>query len=136
MTAKKNIGFGLVLMGGFMVYGFFLVYLRDFAPGHEQWAASYANGKHFEARLAHVHGNLFALLNILTGWLMMKFPLPDKKENWISWLSLAGMIMPAGILGEVYLGLPPIFVLAGALSMTAAIFWLGMEVLRFPEKRK
>ena len=44
-----------------------LVYLRDFAPGKEAWIASDAVGKHFETRLAHAHGNLFALINIAVG---------------------------------------------------------------------
>ncbi|MBK6454252.1 MAG: hypothetical protein KBF50_10050 [Steroidobacteraceae bacterium] len=39
-------------MAGFMVFGFVLIYLRDFAPGKEQWIAEYAVGKHFESRLA------------------------------------------------------------------------------------
>jgi len=33
--------------------------------------------------------------------------------------------MPVGILAEVYLGAPPVFVLIGALAMTAAVFLLG-----------
>jgi hypothetical protein len=33
-----------------MVYGFFLIYLRDLAPGKEKWIADYAVGKHFESR--------------------------------------------------------------------------------------
>ena len=29
--------------------------------------ADYAVGKHFESRLAHVHGNPFAFINIIAG---------------------------------------------------------------------
>ena len=47
-------------MASFMIYGFVLIYLRDFAPGKEAWIESYNTGAHFEARLAHVHGNLFS----------------------------------------------------------------------------
>jgi len=130
MKGRWNIGLGLIFMAGFMLYGFFLVYLRDFAPGHEEWAGSYSTGKHFEARLAHVHGNLFALLNILVGWLLLQINLPARKETWLSILALSGMLMPAGILGEIYFGLSPVFVLAGALAMTIAILWLGLEYLR------
>jgi hypothetical protein len=54
MDGKKNIVVGLFAMAGFMAYGFLLIYLRDFAPNATEWAASYGNGKHFEARLAHV----------------------------------------------------------------------------------
>jgi hypothetical protein len=66
-------------MGFFMAYGFLLIYLRDFAPGKEEWANSYSIGKHFETRLAHVHGNLFAFLNILIGYLLLRFS--DKLKN-------------------------------------------------------
>jgi hypothetical protein len=38
--------------------------------------------------------------------------------------------MPIGILLEVYLGLPPIFVLIGAMSMTASVIWLGISFLK------
>jgi hypothetical protein len=38
--------------------------------------------------------------------------------------------MPVGILGEVYLGLSPIFVLLGALSMTASVTLSGVLALR------
>ena len=38
--------------------------------------------------------------------------------------------MPLGILTEVYWGLPPIFVLLGAIAMTILIFWLGFSFLR------
>ena len=38
--------------------------------------------------------------------------------------------MPAGILGEVYLGLSPIFVLVGAVSMTASVVLTGVIALK------
>jgi len=40
-----------------MLYGFILIYLRDFAPGKETWIADYAVGMYFKSRLAPVHGN-------------------------------------------------------------------------------
>ncbi|MBI5963179.1 MAG: hypothetical protein HY863_06875 [Chloroflexi bacterium] len=127
---KWNIGVGLWVMASFMIYGFILVYLRDFAPGKEEWIASYATGKHFEARLAHVHGNLFSLLNIVFGFLLMKLSLKDTLAKWASWLALAGLLMPLGILGEVYLGLPFYFVLIGGLSMFLATVLLGVAVVQ------
>jgi Zn-dependent membrane protease YugP len=45
----------------------------------------------------------------------------------ISWLALGGLLMPLGILSEVYFGLPPIFVLIGAISMTTSVIWLGID---------
>ncbi|MEO9021216.1 MAG: hypothetical protein ABI237_14455 [Ginsengibacter sp.] len=127
MKGKNNISIGFLVMGVFMAYGFLLIYLRDFAPGKEEWVANYSLGKHFETRLAHVHGNLFAFLNILIGYLLLHFRDKLKNVNTISWLALTGLLMPLGILAEVYLGAPPIFVLIGAIAMTASVIWLGIS---------
>lgn len=125
---KANISAGLVFMAGFMVFGFVLIYLRDFAPGKGQWIAEYAVGKHFESRLAHVHGNLFAFLNVVVGYLLLRLPVHRATSKWVSWLALAGMLMPVGILAEVLLGAPPLFVLIGGVAMVVAIAWLGVAV--------
>lgn len=130
MNGKNNISIGFIVMGLFMAYGFLLIYLRDFAPGKEDWVNSYSFGKHFETRLAHVHGNLFAFLNILIGYLLLRFNDKLKNVKTISWLALTGLLMPLGILSEVYLGIPPIFVLIGAIAMTTAVVWLGIAFFR------
>ena len=127
---RKNISVGLFAMAFFMAYGFLLVYLRDFAPGKEDWIAGYAVHPHFEARLAHVHGNLFALLNILFGYLILKLPISGSLARWSSWLALAGLLMPLGILGEVYLATPPWPVLIGAASMLISAVVLATATLR------
>ena len=130
MNGKNNIAIGFLTMGFFMAYGFLLIYLRDFAPGKEEWINNYSIGKHFESRLAHVHGNLFALLNILIGYLLIHFR--DKLQNikTISWLALLDLLMPLGILGEIYLGLSPVFVLLGALAMTSSVIWMGLSFFK------
>jgi len=51
-TGKWNIGIGLWVMAAFMLYGFYLIYARDFAPDREAWIAAYNVSPHFEARLA------------------------------------------------------------------------------------
>ena len=127
MNGKNNIAIGFLTMGAFMAYGFLLIYLRDFAPGKEEWVANYTIGKHFESRLAHVHGNLFAFLNILIGYLLLHFRDKLKSVKAISWLALTGLLMPIGILSEVYFGLPPALVLIGAIAMTASVIWLGIS---------
>ena len=127
---KNNIAIGFLTMGVFMAYGFFLIYLRDFAAAKEEWIASYSSGKHFETRLAHVHGNLFAFLNILIGYLLLHFETQLNHVKIISWLALIGLLMPAGILAEVYFGAPPIFVLIGAIAMTVSVIWLGISFLK------
>jgi hypothetical protein len=134
MNGKQNIAIGFLTMGLFMFYGFLLIYLRDFAPGKEEWVNSYSIGKHFEARLAHVHGNLFAFLNIVMGYLLYQFRDQLKNVKVISWLSMIGILMPLGILAEVYLGLSPIFVLIGAISMTTSVFWLGFAFLKMKKQ--
>jgi len=123
-----NISAGLLFMAGFMVFGFVLIYLRDFAPDKTQWIADYAMGKHFESRLAHVHGNLFAFLNIVLGYLLLRLPLHNSTSKWVSWLTLAGMLMPVGNLAEVVPGAPTLFVPIGAASMVASVTWLGITV--------
>ena len=130
MNGKNNIAIGFLTMGLFMAYGFLLIYLRDFAPDKEAWVNSYSIGKHFEARLAHVHGNLFAFLNILIGYLLLRFSAQLSNVKTISWLALTGLLMPIGILSEVYLGLPPALVLIGAIAMTASVLWLGFAFLK------
>jgi len=129
MNCKNNIAIGFLTMGLFMAYGFLLIYLRDFAPDKEAWVDSYSFGKHFESRLAHVHGNLFAFLNILIGYLLIHFRDKLKNVKAISWLALTGLLMPIGILTEVYFGLPPALVLIGAIAMTASVIWLGFSFL-------
>jgi hypothetical protein len=130
MNGKNNIAIGFLTMGFFMAYGFLLIYLRDFAPGKVEWANSYSIGKHFETRLAHVHGNLFAFLNILIGYLLLRFSDKLKNVKAISWLALTGLLMPLGILSEVYFGLPPVLVLIGAVTMTVSVVWLGVAFLK------
>ncbi len=127
MNGKNNISIGFLTMGAFMAFGFLLIYLRDFAPGKEEWVNSYSVGKHFESRLAHVHGNLFAFLNILIGYLLLHFQSRLTSTKIISWLALTGLLMPIGILAEVYFGAPPVFVLIGAIAMTASVVWLGIS---------
>lgn len=133
MNGKNNIAIGFLTMGFFMAYGFLLIYLRDFAPGKAEWANSYSIGKHFEARLAHVHGNLFAFLNILIGYLLLRFIDKIKYVKAISWLALTGLLMPIGILSEVYLGLPPVLVLVGAVAMTLSVVWFGLAFLKMKQ---
>ncbi len=127
MHGKNNIAIGFLIMGGFMLYGFLLIYLRDFAPDKQAWVDSYSFGKHFESRLAHVHGNLFAVLNVIIGYLLLHFHGNLNNAKAISWLAMAGMLMPIGILAEVYLGVPPALVLVGAIAMTASAVWLGIS---------
>jgi hypothetical protein len=130
MNGKINIAVGFLTMGLFMAYGFLLIYLRDFAPDKIAWIESYSSGKHFESRLAHVHGNLFALLNVVMGYLLVQFGNRMPSVKTISWLAIIGILMPLGILFEIYFGWSPIFVLLGAISMTVSVVWMGFAFFR------
>jgi hypothetical protein len=127
MHGKNNISVGLWVMALFMIYGFVLIYLRDFSPDKEHWIENYSVGEHFESRLAHVHGNLFAFLNVVIGYLILHYRGRLRHIRSISWLALVGLLMPFGILAEVYMGASPVFVLIGAISMTLSVLWLGFS---------
>lgn len=127
---RHNVTVGLLFIAGFMVLGFVLVYLRDFSPDREEWIAKYAEGAHFETRLAHVHGTLFALLNVAIGLVLPRIGVAAARRRVIAWLAIVGMLMPLGILGEVTLGLPPAFVLIGGASMFAGVAWAGVAWAR------
>lgn len=130
-TGRYNVSVGLLVMAGFMFYGFVLIYLRDFAPQKEAWVESYSVGQHFEARLAHVHGNLFALLNVALGFVLVRLSsASDRARAVAAGLGLAGLLMPVGILGELYLKLSPLLVLLGAIAMTASVVLTGVLALR------
>jgi hypothetical protein len=119
---KANISAGLFFLAGFMAFGFYLIYVRH---------GGYPIGEHFEARLAHVHGALFGFLNIVLGYLLMQLRVPAAMARVVSWLALAGMLMPLTILAEAALGWAPMaLVLIGAAAMTAAVALLGVAVAR------
>lgn len=127
---RKNLIAGFWGMASFMFLGFALVYLRDFAPGAAEWAADYGTGKHFETRLAHVHGTLFGFLNVVMGYLLFQIRICRKAAGVISILALLGLLMPIGILGEVLLGTSPVFVLVGAASMTFSMILFGFAIMK------
>ena len=131
-SGRWNVGAGFLFVSAFVILGFVLVYLRDFAPGKVDWIASSESGKHFETRLAHAHGNLFALLNIAIGLVLPKLALSEGRRRILAWLGLIGMLMPLGILAEVTLGLPPYLVMLGGASMFVAVTWTGVAWLRTP----
>lgn len=128
-SGRWNLSVGLLGVAAFMVYGFVLIYLRDFAPGHEQWAADYGIGKHFEARLAHVHGALFSVLNLVIGLVVPGLQVSDRSRAGIAGLAIAGLLMPTGILAEVLFGVPPILVIVGGVAILVSFAWAGVAAL-------
>ena len=128
-VGKWNIAVGLTVLASFMLYGFVLIYLRDFHPDKEAWIAASHIGEHFEAKLAHVHGNLFSIINIIFGYLLLTLPIAPTYAKWVSRLALAGLLMPIGIFAELYLGLPFYLVLVGAISIISATILLAVGVM-------
>ncbi len=133
-SGRWNLSVGLLGLASFMVYGFVLIYLRDFAPGHAEWAANYGVGTHFESRLAHVHGALFSLLNLVMGVVISHLHTSERSRAGIAGLTLAGLLMPLGIIAELLLGAPPYLVLVGAMAILAAFTWAGVAALAVPEQ--
>lgn len=130
-NGRYNIAGGLLGLAVFMGYGFLLIYLRDFHPDKAAWIASYGAGKHFEARMAHVHGNLLSLLNIVLGFILLQLGGGHARQKQVaSALGLLGLLMPLGILAEVYLNMSPVPVLIGAVSMVSSVVlsaWLAVR---------
>lgn len=129
---RRNIGWGFLFLALFMAIGFLLGYMHDLAAGREEWIAQYGAGPHFEIRLAHVHGSLFGLINVAIGWLLMRLPVPAAQARAISWIALAGFLMPLGIIAHALWGVPPVLVLVGGLAMIGASLWMGWLVLKLP----
>jgi len=67
---------------------------------------------------------------IVIGYLLVHFNTKTGNVKTISWLALTGMLMPLGLLAEIYFGAPPIFVLIGAAAMTTAVIWLGISFFK------
>jgi hypothetical protein len=65
----------------------------------------------------------------MIGYLLLHFREKLQNVKFISWLALGGLLMPIGILTEVYFGLPPVLVLIGAIAMTASVIWLGLAFM-------
>ncbi|NPA28191.1 MAG: hypothetical protein GXN91_03995 [Epsilonproteobacteria bacterium] len=130
---KLNISVGLLVMAAFMAYGFWLIYMRDFHPNKEAWIAASDMGKHFESRIAHVHGNLFSIINIIYGYLILTLPIPSGYAKLASIFALGGLLMPLGILAEAHFGAPYYLVLVGAISIILATLTLAIGVLRLEE---
>jgi hypothetical protein len=130
MEGRKNIGWGFLFLGLFMAIGFFLGYMHDLSPQKEQWLAQYAAGTHFEVRIAHVHGPLFGLINVALGFMLLKLPIAAASARWISWLALAGLLMPVGVLLHALFAVPPVLVFVGGAAMIAATLAMSWAAFR------
>ncbi|HET6203045.1 MAG TPA: hypothetical protein VFI25_09625 [Planctomycetota bacterium] len=118
---RRNVVVGFAALLGFLLYGFFLLYQRDFSAARREWIAGFAEGEAFESRLAHAHGNLLAILNVLVGLFLERLGRSTRATRAASWCALAGLGMPVGIAAEAHLGAPPILVLAGGAAMAVSV---------------
>ncbi len=132
-TGRLNLSIGLLGLASFMVYGFVLIYMRDFGPNAAQWAADYGIGTHFESRLAHVHGALFSVLNVVIGLVVGSLHTGEKSKAAIAGLSIAGLLMPIGIVAEFAVGMSPLLVVVGAMAILISFTWAGIASLKAPK---
>ncbi len=126
---KLSIVIGIVGLLLFMLSGYLLVYMNDFAAGQALKESLGEKGYELTV-IAHAHGNLFALMNIIIGILLNKFDVETGACRGIAVLGLLGFLMPLGILGKVFLNLPPIIIFFGEISMIGAFAWLLVKILR------
>lgn len=132
-SGKWNVSVGVLTIAAFAAYGFLLIYLRDFAPDRAAWIEGANDGAHFEAKLAHVHGNLFALVNIVVGFILARLDGAVRARRIAAGLVLGGLLMPLGIVLEVVFGAPPVLVAVGAvvlvvgLVVTGALSWRAWQ---------
>ena len=71
--------------------------------------------------------SIVAHLLVVIGYLLLHFHGKLDHAKAISWLAMAGLLMPIGILAAVYFGVPPALVLVGAVAMTVSVVWLGIS---------
>jgi hypothetical protein len=67
-----------------------------------------------------------SLLNIVFGLVLLNLKMPETLAKWASWFTLGGLLMPLGILSELYLGLPPYLVVVGGISIFLATVLLAI----------
>lgn len=77
--------------------------------------------------------NNIAIRFLTMGYLLLYFKDKLAHVKTISWLALTGLLMPLGILSEVYFGLPPVLVLVGAITMTVSVVWLGVSFMNMKQ---
>lgn len=129
MHGKKNIAWGFLFLGVFMITGFYLGFMHDISPERDQWIAQSATGMHFELRVAHAHSGLFGLINVAVGLTLIALPVPAARARIVSWLAILGLLMPIGVLLHALFTTPPAIVFIGGAAMVLATVWLGLEAL-------
>jgi len=126
-NGKVSILGGIIGLVLFMLSGYIFVYIHDFPTGES--FRNWLGDEGYELlKIAHAHGNLFSILNILIGILLNRFQLDEKSSRWITVLGLLGLLMPAGIMARVFLGAPAVFILLGEIGIITAFVWLGLAI--------
>jgi len=124
-----NVVVGLALLVVFMLSGFLLVFLHDTAAGQAIVERIGEENYHLLV-VAHTHGNMFALINVIVGLVVSHFGLQGGTVRWASILALLGFLMPVGIFLKVFVGFPPPLILLGDLSMLSAVALLTWAAWR------
>jgi hypothetical protein len=60
----------------------------------------------------------------------MRFPVPARQARAISWLALAGLLLPVGMIAHALFAVPPVLVLVGGIAMIIATLWMSWAAFR------
>ncbi|MFN7326705.1 MAG: hypothetical protein ACK5SQ_08990 [Chitinophagales bacterium] len=123
MTGKKNIGFGFLFLGFFLVHSFFVTYLFTETQS--------TDGKFFNklapALLGDLFGLLFSVINILIGSILSKTGANQTGRKVVSWLAIVGLFSPLNAIVHFHFGVPGLLIIIGAISLLLSIFWLAFR---------
>lgn len=126
MTGKKNMVFGFFYFVLTMGLGMYLA--KKMGSGPEWLASSQRKALH----AAHVHGNVEALLNVITGYLLCRLALDSWIAKTASILLIIGVVFHSGMLYLGGLGAGLAFSLApvGAIALVLSMLLMGIGVLK------
>jgi uncharacterized membrane protein YgdD (TMEM256/DUF423 family) len=118
-TGKKNVLFGLIYFVTTLALGMYMANRGN--AGDPVWAESMTRKL---LHVAHSHGNLEALVNVVMGLILSLVGRSDQiLEKAASWLLILGALCHSGslYLAGVGLGLPSQVTLVGACSLVAGV---------------
>ena len=126
MTGKKNMVFGFFYFVLTLALGMYLA--NKLGSGPEWLASSQRKALH----AAHAHGNLEALLNVITGYLLCRLSLDAWLAKTVSVILIIGAVFHSGMLYLGGLGAGFAFSLApiGAIALVISMLLMGIGVLK------
>lgn len=125
MIGKKNMVFGFFYFVLTMGLGMYLALKAG--SSHEQTVIT----QHEMLHMAHVHGNVEALLNVILGYLICRLALNSGIAKAVSVLLLIGMVFHSGMLylGGLGVGFAAFLVPVGTVALMVSMLLIGIGVL-------